>query len=337
MSWWASYVRHPLVILTLSVLSAVVVAGLACPAVPPEGVDAALDGKASAALPLVQASLASSGQALPVGPVVQTHAGTPSTEAAVALKAPGAKRLAGAAQMRILNHTVQEGENLSGIAARYGCDVETLLGLNQDLHADRLRTGQTIRVMTGRGAVYQLRKGETLADLSKRFWVAEEKIRAANGLLPHEEVKPGEEIILPGIKPRRRDDDLASRGLGPLYIAWPVRGWISSRFGQRWGRMHEGLDIAVFTGSAVRASAPGRVEFAGWRAGYGQLVIIDHGRGIHTRYGHNSRLLVRAGQWVDRGQTIAFSGSTGTSTGPHVHFEVRVNGRPQNPLSWLRR
>ena len=337
MSWWASYVRHPLVILTLSVLSAVVVAGLASPAVPPEGVDATLGGGAAAALPFSQASATSPDRMLPVSPVVQTGSGTASTEPAVAVKTPGERRLAGAARIRLLTHTVAEGENLGTIAARYGSDVETLLGLNPDLHADRLRVGQRLRGMTGRGAVYKLQKGETLADLAKRFWVAEEKIRAANGLLENEAVKPGREIILPGVKPRRRDDDLASRGLGPLYLSWPTRGWISSRFGPRWGRMHEGIDIAVFTGHEVRASAPGRVKFAGWQAGYGLLVMIDHGRGIHTRYGHNSRLLVRPGQWVERGQTIALSGSTGSSTGPHVHFEVRVNGRPQNPLNWIRR
>jgi murein DD-endopeptidase MepM/ murein hydrolase activator NlpD len=87
----------------------------------------------------------------------------------------------------------------------------------------------------------------------------------------------------------------------------------------------------------VAAAAPGRIAFAGWYAGYGRLVTIDHGRGIVTRYSHNSRLLVKPGQWVNHGDTVALSGNSGSSTGPHVHFEVRVNGRPQNPLNWLRR
>jgi murein DD-endopeptidase MepM/ murein hydrolase activator NlpD len=245
-------------------------------------------------------------------------------------------RLAGAARLRILTHTVAEGETLGAIAARYRSDPATLEGLNPGLTPNRLRPAEKIKVMTGRGALYTLREGETLALVARRFWVGEEKILAANGLLDRDAIKPGQQIILPGIKPRRRDDWLASRGLGPLYFTWPTRGWLSSRFGIRWGRMHEGIDIATSWGSEVRASAPGKVEFAGWRAGYGRLVILDHGRGIHTWYAHHSRLLVRPGQFVERGDLIALSGSSGSSTGPHVHFEVRVNARPQNPLVLLR-
>ncbi len=336
MTGWSDYVRHPLVILTLSVLSAVAVAGLAGPWSPADLGGPEAGGRAEAALPLSGAPLTPLDVTLPVSPVVRPSAGGPSTRPEVAVSATD-PRLAGAARLRILIHTVAEGETLAAIASRYQSDPATLEGLNPDLSPDRLRPGQKIKVMTGRGALYTLQAGETLAVVAQRFWVAEEKIRAANGLLDGEPVKPGQQVILPGIKPRRRDDWLASRGLGPLYLTWPTRGWLSSRFGVRWGRMHQGIDIATSWGNEVRASAPGRVEFAGWRAGYGRLVILDHGRGTHTWYAHNSRLLVRPGQSVERGDLIAFSGSSGSSTGPHVHFEVRVNGRPQNPLPLLRR
>jgi len=118
-------------------------------------------------------------------------------------------------------------------------------------------------------------------------------------------------------------------------LIWPVSGPVTSGFGWRWGRMHEGIDIAVPTGTAVAAAASGRVIVAGWMGGYGNLVVIDHGGGLATAYGHNSSIVVGYGSAVSQGQTIALSGSTGNSTGPHVHFEVRVNGSPVDPLGYL--
>lgn len=118
-------------------------------------------------------------------------------------------------------------------------------------------------------------------------------------------------------------------------MVWPVNGALTSPFGTRWGRMHEGIDIAVPTGTPVAAAASGRVIQAGWAGGYGVMVVIDHGGGIATAYAHNSRAVVSAGQTVAQGQTIALAGSTGNSTGPHVHFEVRVGGGPVNPMGYL--
>ncbi len=116
---------------------------------------------------------------------------------------------------------------------------------------------------------------------------------------------------------------------------WPLNGTLTSPFGWRWGRMHEGIDISVSSGTPVVASAAGTVIAAGWMGGYGNLVLIDHGNGIATAYGHNTSVAVSAGQFVAQGQLIAYSGNTGHSTGPHVHFEVRVNGSPVDPLGYL--
>jgi murein DD-endopeptidase MepM/ murein hydrolase activator NlpD len=116
---------------------------------------------------------------------------------------------------------------------------------------------------------------------------------------------------------------------------WPVQGVLTSGFGWRWGRMHEGIDLAVPVGTPVVAAAAGTVIVAGWFGGYGNLVVVDHGNGFATAYGHNTSVTVGVGQLVAQGQLISYSGSTGHSTGPHVHFEVRVNGTAVDPLGYL--
>ena len=118
-------------------------------------------------------------------------------------------------------------------------------------------------------------------------------------------------------------------------FVWPVQGVLTSGFGWRWGRMHEGVDIAVANGTPVVAAKAGVVIVAGWMGGYGNLVVIDHGGGVATAYGHNTSVTVGVGQQVEQGQLIAYSGSTGHSTGPHVHFEVRINGSPVDPMGYL--
>ena len=116
---------------------------------------------------------------------------------------------------------------------------------------------------------------------------------------------------------------------------WPVHGVLTSGYGWRWGRMHEGIDLAVGTGTPVVSAASGTVIVAGWMGGYGNLVVVDHGNGVSTAYGHNTSVTVGVGQSVAQGQLIAYSGNTGHSTGPHVHFEVRINGSPVDPLGYL--
>ena len=122
---------------------------------------------------------------------------------------------------------------------------------------------------------------------------------------------------------------------------WPTRGWVTSGFGYRkspftgLSEKHEGLDIAARMGSEIRAPADGKIILAGRKHGYGNMVEIDHGYGVLTRYGHNARNLVQVGAMVKRGQVIALVGSTGRSTGPHVHYEVVVNGIPVSPMNYI--
>jgi murein DD-endopeptidase MepM/ murein hydrolase activator NlpD len=122
---------------------------------------------------------------------------------------------------------------------------------------------------------------------------------------------------------------------GAPHFIWPVSGPITSPFGMRWGVLHPGIDIGVPTGTPVHAAAAGQVVWCGWMSGYGNFVVIDHGGGYATAYGHNSKVLVHCGEDVRQGQVVSLSGCTGYCTGPHVHFEVRVNGTPVDPLGYL--
>ncbi len=151
-------------------------------------------------------------------------------------------------------------------------------------------------------------------------------------------------------EPARRDltveaygggrSSIESRGQEDLIM--PVSGEISSPYGMREHpilggvRMHHGVDIAAEPGTPIKAVAAGRVVFAGWREGYGYVVEIDHGHGVSTLYGHNQENLVKSGQEIKQGQTIAQVGQTGLSTGPHLHFEVRKDGHSFDPLAWLK-
>lgn len=144
----------------------------------------------------------------------------------------------------------------------------------------------------------------------------------------------------------RRPEELAEllerqkQMLRSIPSLWPVHGWVSAEYEEGSGlleRKHLGIDIVAAYGSAVRAAADGVVTFAGWTDDLGYTVIVDHGFGFSTRYGHNSRLLVDSGTGVKRGQMVAFLGSSGQSSAPHLHFEVWKDGRPVNPRDYLLR
>ena len=128
---------------------------------------------------------------------------------------------------------------------------------------------------------------------------------------------------------------------GTGQLGWPVSGEITSPYGYRvhpiWGTTiyHSGIDIGVDEGTPVHAADSGVIVWSGWMGGYGYAVVIDHGNGLSTLYGHNSELAVDEGQSVSKGQVVAYAGSTGNSTGPHVHFEVRENGDPVDPMGYL--
>ncbi len=244
---------------------------------------------------------------------------------------------------QLLSYTVVAGDSLSSIAAKYGTDVTTLMGLNSLSSDNHLQVGKTIKVLTVKGVVHKIAKGDTLWDISMTYKVDSETIQKANPEMVPAALKLGYELIIPGGKTPRVSSvsrgntsrsGSSSEAVGSSYV-WPVKGRITSGFGLRSGGFHEAIDIGIPTGTTVRAARSGKVTFSGWASGYGYLVKISHSSGYETRYAHNSKLLVSVGQQVEQGQAIAYSGSTGNSTGPHLHFEIRKNGAALNPMSLL--
>ncbi len=199
---------------------------------------------------------------------------------------------------RVYTHVVARGETAWLIAQRYGTTVDALARVNGLRDPSRISVGQRLRV-PARGSAVQAQSG----------------VRRSGAL--------------PAVRPRRPDGP-------PGAWVWPVEGPISSGFGRRWARQHSGIDIVAPSGTAVRAAAPGRVVHSGRGAsGYGNMVIVRHEGELVSVYAHHRRNLVRVGQWVRQGQVIAEVGQTGRASGPHLHFELRRDGRPQNPLHFL--
>ncbi|NLZ38051.1 MAG: M23 family metallopeptidase, partial [Firmicutes bacterium] len=155
-------------------------------------------------------------------------------------------------------------------------------------------------------------------------------------------LKPGTELVIPGaVLPVANSSRRVVASRSPKRVTnntgfiWPCQGYISSGYGPRWGRFHYGLDIAANLGTPIVAIAGGVVTDAGWRPSYGYMVRIDHQNGWASVYGHCSKLYVKAGQKVQRGQQIAAVGQTGNATGPHVHLEIWKDNQHQNPLHYL--
>lgn len=187
------------------------------------------------------------------------------------------------------------------------------------------------------GVYHEVVPGQTLWRIAKGYGVDTDAIVEANRLSDETQLKTGQRLFIPGAEKVLDVGVYKPAEEQPLEdFIWPVKNRITSLYGGRWGRKHAGVDIASPMGTPVKAAKSGRVLLAkNTYGGYGRLVIIDHGDGITTRYAHNSKILVKKGQVVEQGDAIAKVGSTGHSTGPHLHFEIRKKNKPQNPLYYL--
>jgi len=228
-------------------------------------------------------------------------------------------------------YTVKKGDCLWSVAEKFDISVDTLAETNGLDPESLLAEDRVLKIPRSNWITYKVSSGDTLWELARRFNTSVEGIAMVNQIGDTEILLEGAELIIPAFRMVK-----AERAAGiPRLSLWPVRGVISSAFGPRWGRMHEGLDIAAEKGAPIKAVEGGRVVFAGPRGRYGNAVIINHGNGFRSLYGHASRIEVAPGDDVEKGQIIARVGNTGRSTGPHLHLELLHRGVPLNPQRYL--
>jgi murein DD-endopeptidase MepM/ murein hydrolase activator NlpD len=244
----------------------------------------------------------------------------------------------------IIDYTVQPGDTVSSIAVKFGVSADTIRWQN-DLSGDKIKVGNTIQILPVTGIAHKVQKGDTVYSIAKKYDAESQAIVdfPFNTFANDEtfELAIGQTVIVPdGVMPApaatpriRQVTPNAGSVVASGKFVWPTQGTITQYFS--W--YHPGVDIANRALPLVVAADSGRVEFAGWdSAGYGNMVLIDHGNGYKTRYGHMSVLMVISGQTVKRGDTIGRMGNTGHSTGPHTHFEIYQNGVRVNPLLFLK-
>lgn len=260
-----------------------------------------------------------------------------------------------------ISYEIKMGDTISGICSKYDISYEELEAVNPELNINSIFPGDKVIINKATSAlsVVTVEKGEysekvkyktevrksddmyvgstrVIQKGSNGKRVVEARITRENGEIIKKDVlsskiitKPVKKIVVKGTKP-------IPKTMPTGKLRTPVYGYsLTSPFGWRWGRMHEGIDMACGTGTPIYAADGGTVVYSGWYSGYGMYIKIDHGGGRTTTYGHCSALYVKVGEKVYKGQHIAAVGNTGNSYGSHLHFEVRENGTPQNPFNYI--
>ena len=263
------------------------------------------------------------------------------------------------------NYTVQAGDTLGTIARDHSVNVGTILWANNLTERQYIRPGDNLKILPVSGVLAKVGKGETLSGIAKKYGGNVKEIIKQNNLAD-EKVTVGMELIIPGGEPPavvpvrtvastnyvlkepgttrevapgenpvQKPNDAVEKPEAPkTRLLWPTSARIITQY---YGWRHTGLDIAGDHTNPLYAADDGVVSISGWNSGgYGYQVLIEHPNGMKTRYAHASKLFVGVGDQVKRGQVIAMMGSTGRSTGPHIHFEVYVNGKRVNPLLYIR-
>ena len=272
--------------------------------------------------------------------------------------------------LKVKSYVVAQGDSLWSISNAQNIELDTLIGSNTFKTSARLRPGATLRIPNQDGIFYVMKKDETIEAVSKRYGVSMNKVRQVNVGIDVAALKTGMEIFLPGAKPvglveNRVDNTKLAEAKklnaknsksatkteklpeGEVAVKnhsgfrWPIMGRITSPFGWRQHPItkrrdfHTGVDIKANRNDPIKAAGSGKIAYSGWMGGYGKVIVIEHSNGQSTLYAHCSSLLAGKGANVTSGQLIAKVGTTGRSTGPHLHFEVRNGKSPVNPIKYL--
>ncbi len=261
----------------------------------------------------------------------------------------------------VIQYVVEQGDTLSQVAAKFGVSTNTILWENDLNSYSVIRPGDVLTILPESGIRHTVKSGDTLTSIASQYSANEDQIAEGNRLASADDLRIGEQLFIPGgTKPAPRPSSTATARVNfyqPIAPAPPAPTsptvnlnpgpiestgemvWPSSchRITQYYGWRHTGVDIACGFNNEIYAADSGKVSTAqgGWNGGYGNYIIIDHGGGQQTLYGHLTRIDVSVGDTVSKGQVIGLEGSTGRSTGAHLHFEVRVGGTRKNPFSYV--
>jgi|GEM_PF-299827 len=237
-------------------------------------------------------------------------------------------------------YTVQPGDSISSICQKFGLrNISTLIAVNSISNVRSLRSGQKLSVPSLDGLNYTVAAGDTIEGLSAKYKVSVEDLLDVNDL-SSAVLQKGQKLFVPGAK---MDSLALRRAMGEIFV-YPISAkWrLTSRFGYRPDpftgirQNHTGIDMACPTGTPIKAAKSGRVSFTGYSNVYGKYVIVTHDDGYQTLYGHMSRITTKKGDVVNQGTQLGLVGSTGYSTGPHLHLSVYKNGKLIDPLSVLK-
>ncbi len=258
-----------------------------------------------------------------------------------------------APRTEIETYTVATGDTISTIAAKFNLSVNTILWANDLTVRSILRPGDTVTILPISGLQYTVKSGDTIAKIAKTYSSTEEDILAYNKLASANDLKTGEALLIPGgqkpapvpvrvVTPRivaqqpttsSTPQTVQTSVTGSGTMVWPTDLRLITQY---YGWSHTGIDIDCHYEHNNYAADDGIVQFTGWKGGYGYTVEVNHGNGIVTRYAHHKDLYVAQGDAVTKGQAVGLCGTTGRSTGTHIHFEVMVNGKFRNPLEYIR-
>ncbi len=279
-----------------------------------------------------------------------------TTEGGLALVKPnisGSNFTSTAPRLSTIKHVVSEGETISSIAKKYNVSINTLLWENNLSERSVLKLGMELSILPVTGVNHKVVSGESIKAIAKKYGIDESTILTYNNLTVNDKLQIGQRLIIPGgekritaiastkksnstsVAPLKQfiDPTVKGKAGGSGSMLWPTSWRVITQY---YSWRHTGLDIDGDYNSPIYAADDGVVIRAGWGTGYGMMYIVDHGGGVQTVYAHLSKQYAKVGDTVSRGDTLGMMGSTGWSTGTHIHFEVRVNGKKMNPLSYIK-